>query len=175
MTQPIAVHRTTGSMRVSCTQERLGHGLAVVGRAVSGRTTLPVLNNVLLARDGERLRLSATNLEIGVTTWLPAHVEGDGAITAPLRLLADFVGSLPAGQAVSLELAAKAHSLHLQSGRYTANVKAIEAEEFPPLPTGDDRPAFRLPAGLLKEMIGQVAFSVRSFSRRCWRCLTPTR
>ena len=146
-------------MRISCAQDHLSRGLAIVGRAVGGRTTLPVLNNVLLASDGERLKLSATNLEIGITTWVAARVDGEGQITVPARLLSEFVNSLPAGGSVELDVNDKAHSLHLESGRYTANIKGIDAEEFPPIPTADDRPTIRLRSGLLKEMITQVAFS----------------
>ncbi|MGH2355393.1 MAG: DNA polymerase III subunit beta, partial [Chloroflexota bacterium] len=101
-------------MRISCVQDHLSRGLAIVGRAVGGRTTLPVLNNVLLASDGERLKLSATNLEIGITTWVPARVEAEGQLTVPARLLADFVNSLPAGQPVALDANARTHSLHVE-------------------------------------------------------------
>ncbi|HEU5316951.1 MAG TPA: DNA polymerase III subunit beta [Chloroflexota bacterium] len=148
-----------GAMRITCQQEHLSRGLAIVGRAVGGRTTLPVLNNVLLASDGDRLRLAATNLELGITTWVPGRVEGEGQLTVPARLLADFVNSLPAGQQVTLEGNTRTHSLHVTSGRYTANVKGIDADEFPPIPAAEDRPTIKLGAGLLKEMIGQVAFS----------------
>ena len=71
------------SVRVSVMQENLAKGLSIVGRAVSSRSTLPVLGNILLeARDGQ-LRLAATNLEIGVNCWLGATVEDEGAITVP--------------------------------------------------------------------------------------------
>jgi DNA polymerase III subunit beta len=153
------VERTTSAMRISCAQEQLSRGLAVVGRAVGGRTTLPVLNNVLLASDGERLKLSATNLEIGITTWVPGTVEGEGQLTVPARLLADFVNSLPAGQSVLLDANPRTHTLHLECARYNANIKGIDPEEFPPIPAADDRPTIKLGAGLLKEMINQVAFS----------------
>lgn len=146
-------------MRMSCAQEQLSRGLAIVGRAVGGRTTLPVLNNVLLASDGERLKLSATNLEIGITTWVAARVEAEGQLTVPARLVADFVNSLPAGQPVLLDANTRTQTLHLECARYNANVKGIDAEEFPPIPSADDRPTIRLRAGLLKEMIQQVAFS----------------
>jgi DNA polymerase-3 subunit beta len=145
-------------MRISCVQDHLSRGLAIVSRAVGGRTTLPVLNNVLLASDGERLRLSATNLEIGITTWVPGRVEAEGQVTVPARLLADFVNSLPAGQPVSLD-ASKGYSLHVECARYNANIKGIDPEEFPPLPAADDRPTVKIGAGMLKEMIAQVAFS----------------
>jgi DNA polymerase-3 subunit beta len=153
------VERTTSAMRISCAQEQLSRGLAVVGRAVGGRTTLPVLNNVLLASDGERLKLSATNLEIGITTWVPGTVEGEGQLTVPARLLADFVNSLPAGQSVLLDANPRTHTLHLECARYNANIKGIDPEEFPPIPAADDRPTIKVPARLLKEMINQVAFS----------------
>ncbi|HUM69502.1 MAG TPA: DNA polymerase III subunit beta, partial [Chloroflexota bacterium] len=82
-------------MKVSCLQENLAKGLSIVGRAVSTRSTLPVLANVLLETDNGRLKLSATNLEIVVTCWIGAKVEEDGAITVPARLLNDFVSQLP--------------------------------------------------------------------------------
>src|SRR6266542_4520418 len=98
-------------MRITCQQDHLSRVLAIVSRAVGGRTTLPVLNNVLLASDGERLRLSATNLEIGITTWVAGRVEAEGQITVPARLLADFVTSLPVGGRAQLDVNDKAHSL----------------------------------------------------------------
>ena len=148
-------------MRISCAQEHLSRGLAIVGRAVGGRTTLPVLNNVYLASDGERLKLSATNLEIGITTWVPGRVEGEGQLTVPARLLADFVNTLPAGQEVELDANERTHTLHLKCARYNANIKGIDPEEFPPIPSADDRPTIKLGAGLLKEMIQQVVFALR--------------
>ncbi len=146
-------------MRITCQQDHLSRGLAIVSRAVGGRTTLPVLNNVYISSDGERLKLAATNLEIGITTWVPGSVEAEGQLTVPARLLTDFVNSLPGGQTVELEGNTRTHTLHLKSNRYNANIKGIDAEEFPPIPSADDRPTIRLAASLLKEMIGQVAFS----------------
>ena len=70
-------------MRVSCLQEHLAKGLSIVGRAVSHRSTLPVLGNILLKTDRGRLRLSATNLEIGIHCWVGAKVEDEGATTVP--------------------------------------------------------------------------------------------
>ncbi|MBI3970416.1 MAG: DNA polymerase III subunit beta [Chloroflexi bacterium] len=151
--------RTGAAMRISCAQDHLSRGLAIVSRAVGGRTTLPVLNNVLLATDGERLKLAATNLEIGITTWVPGRVDGEGQVTVPARLLTDFVNSLPAGQPVALESNAHSYTLRLECARYNANIRGIDPEEFPPLPAADDRPTIKLGAGMLKEMINQVAFS----------------
>src|SRR2546421_302999 len=83
-------------MKVSCLQENFHKGLQTVGKAVANKTTLPVLNNILVSTDGGRLKLSATNLEVGITNWIGCQVEEEGAITVPARLLSDFVASLPA-------------------------------------------------------------------------------
>jgi len=82
-------------VKVSCLQETLAKGLGIAGRSVANRSTLPILGNVLLATDGDRLKLSATNLETGINCWVGAKVEEEGAITIPARLLTDFVNSLP--------------------------------------------------------------------------------
>ncbi len=84
-------------MKVSLQQEQLAKGLSVVGRGVASgaRSTLPITSNILLATDEGRLRLSATDLEIGINMWLPAMVEEEGATTVPARLFTEFVNSLP--------------------------------------------------------------------------------
>ena len=85
-------------MHITCTQDHLSRGLSIVTRAVGSRPTMPVLANVLLATDGSRLKLSATNLDLGITTWVTANVEEKGTVTVPARLLTDLVNSMPVGQ-----------------------------------------------------------------------------
>ena len=67
-------------MKISCLQDNLAKGLSIVGRAVASRSTLPVLSNVMLATDNGRLKLSATNLELGINCWVGAKVEEDVAL-----------------------------------------------------------------------------------------------
>ena len=81
-------------MKVSVLQENLAHGLSIVARAVSPRSTLPVLGNILIATDEGRLRLSATNLELGITCWIGAKIEEDGSTTVPARTFTDLVSYL---------------------------------------------------------------------------------
>ena len=82
-------------MKVACTQEAFSRGLGIVGRAVASRSPLPITANVLLITEGERLKLTATNLEITMSCWIAAQVEEEGSATVPARLLTDFVSSLP--------------------------------------------------------------------------------
>ena len=117
-------------MKLSVMQENLARGLSVVSRAVSNRSTLPVLANVLLKTEDAGLKLTATNLEIGITYWVPGKIESDGATTVPAKLLTDLVNSLPGGDRVDLELQ-PGDTLHLRCGRFETHIKGIDAEEFP--------------------------------------------
>jgi DNA polymerase-3 subunit beta len=146
-------------MKLSCLQENLKRGLATVNHAVASKSTLPVLANVLLATDNGRLKLAATNLEVGITCWIGAQIAEEGASTVPAKLLSDVVGGLP-NDKVSLTLDARTQSVNLACARFTNNIKGIEADEFPPIPTVAERdPVITLPADMLREAIDQVAFA----------------
>ena len=96
-------------MKVSCLQENLAKGLSIVSRAVAPRSTLPVLGNILLSAEGGRLKLSATTLEMGLTCWIGAKVEEEGATTVPARTFVDLVNTLPADR---VEMALLGQHLH---------------------------------------------------------------
>lgn len=152
-------------MKVSCLQENLARGLAVVGRAVASRSSLPVLGNIMLATDASRLKLSATNLEIGINCWVGAKVEQEGAITVPARLLSDFVNSLPA-ERIDMELIARTQTLNLKCGRFEANIRGIDAQDFPAvgIPAEDGR--IICGADDLRTMIDRVAFAAATDESR---------
>lgn len=145
-------------MKVTVLQENLARGLSIVARAVSPRTTLPVLANILIATDEGRLRLSATNLELGITCWIPARIDENGSTTVPSRTLSDLVNTLP-GDQVQLTLDTKTQNLHIKSGSSNNDIKCIDAQEFPPLPTPEMKDAIQLNVADFKEMIHQVAFA----------------
>ena len=152
-------------MRISCLQENLAKGLSIVGRAVAARSTLPVLGNVLLATDNGRLKLAATNLEIGINCWIGAKVEEDGAITLPARTFIDLINALPPG-VIDMELSIRTQTLHLRSGRFENNVKGIDAQEFPIIPHIEEDDAIQIAPDVLKKMIDQVAFAAASDESR---------
>ncbi|MFN8487195.1 MAG: DNA polymerase III subunit beta [Caldilineaceae bacterium] len=162
-------------MRLSCFQENLAKGLSIVSRAVSSRSTMPVLSNILLEAKDNQLRLAATNREIGINCWIGAKVEDEGAITVPARLLSEFVNSLPP-ERIDMELTTRTQTLHLNCARYDANMKGIDAYEFPLIPTanpvaetGDQESAgmvevrdglrIELATTGLRKMIDQVIFA----------------
>ncbi len=122
-------------MELSVTQENFTKALSNVGRVASSKTGLPILSNILLRMDGNRLLVAATNLEIASTHLIGAKIVTPGSITIPARLVSDFVSSLPKG---TVELKVKDSHLHVSSGTYSSIINGVVADEFPELPTIDE-------------------------------------
>lgn len=152
-------------MKVTVLQENLARGLGIVSKAVSPRSTLPVLANILIASDEGRLRLSATNLELGITCWVPARIEEEGSTTVPARTFSDLVNNLP-GDQVNLKLDVQTQTLNVRCGTSTNDIKCIDAQEFPPLPVPDLEGAVQINSGDFREMIHQVAFAASTDEAR---------
>ena len=152
-------------MRLSCLQENLSAGLSTVSRAVAVRTTLPITQNVLISTDQSRLKLSATNLEIAITTWIGAQIEEEGAITIPARLLGEFVDSLPQ-ERIDLTTSEQPMSASLECARFSAQINGIDAEDFPPIPTVESGVAVKIDAAVLRDAITHVAFAAATEDSR---------
>jgi DNA polymerase III subunit beta len=152
-------------MRVSVLQENLAHGLNIVSRAVSPRSTLPVLANVLIATDEGRLRLSATNLELGITCWIGAKIEEEGSTTVPARTFTDLVSTLP-NDRVDIALNVRTQTLNVHCGASNTDIKCIDSQEFPPMPIPDLSHGILLNVIDFKEMIQQVVFAASTDEAR---------
>jgi DNA polymerase-3 subunit beta len=152
-------------VKLSVMQENLARGLTVVSRAVSTRSTLPVLANVLLKTEDGGLRLTTTNLEIGLIYWVAGKIESDGSTTVPAKLLTDLVLSLPGGSKIELETGAN-ETLHIQSGPFQSHVKGIDADEFPSIQATGERPTTRIAQGELKQALEQTAFAAATDEAR---------
>jgi DNA polymerase-3 subunit beta len=152
-------------MKVHVKQPQLAHSVSMVSRAVSPRSTLPVLSNILIKTDQGRLRLSATNLELGITSWIGARIEGEGAITVPARTFTDLVSNLPSEQ-VMMTLDNSTQTLNIRCGTSETNIKGIDAEEFPPIPEPDLEEGVPLNITNFKEMVSQVAFAASTDEAR---------
>ena len=152
-------------MKLSVSQQQLAQGLGIVSRAVSPRSTLPVLANVLLATDEGRLRLSATNLELGISSWIGAQIQEDGSITVPARLLSDLISTLP-NDIVTMAVNMSTCTLQVKCGSSSTEIKGIDAQEFPPMPATDISEGLRIKVSDFKEMIQQVTFAASSDEAR---------
>jgi DNA polymerase-3 subunit beta len=125
-------------MKLTCSPEALTHALQVVSRAVSPRTTLPILNNVLLETSPEGLKLTATNLEIGIVNHVDAEIAAEGSVTLPAKILTEFVAQLHDDK-LDMELDTATQTLTVKCGPYhDVKIKGIGANEFPPLPARED-------------------------------------
>jgi DNA polymerase-3 subunit beta len=152
-------------MKVLSLQENLSKGLGIVGRAVAVRSTLPITSHILLATDGGRLKLAATNLEIALSCWIGAQVEEEGAITIPARLLIDFVNSLP-NERIELTLGPRGRQVHVQCARNEATIGGMDADDFPPIPSVDGGGSIELDPQLLHKAITQVVFAAATDDSR---------
>src|SRR5574341_1656626 len=155
-------------MKFSCSQENLARGLAAVKPAVSNKSHLPILTHILLDARGNdgRARLAATNLDMGITCWIPAQVEDAGAVAVPARLICDFVNTLAPGQ-IEMMLNAQSQALRIDCGRMKASVKGIDANEFPDMTQmGEPKAQISLDAKAFSEMLDWVTFAAATDGSR---------
>lgn len=150
-------------MQLSITQENLNKALSATSRVISSRPSLPVLSNLLLKTENKRLKISSTNLEIGVNYWIGAKVDKDGEITVPARLLSEYISSLPAG---NINLRVEKQSLHVEAEHYQSTINGIDAAEFPSIPQVDKGTAIKLPAAELRAALSQVVMAVSNDDAR---------
>ena len=152
-------------MKVIVQQLQLAHGVGTVSRAVTSRSTLAVLSNILIKTDEGRLRLSATNLELGISAWIGAKVQDEGGLTVPARTFVDLVSNLP-NEEVTLTVDERTQSLNVKCGTLNTDIKGISAEEFPPMPSPDLEEAIPLNIENFKEQIQQVVFAASTDDAR---------
>ncbi|HEY5477028.1 MAG TPA: DNA polymerase III subunit beta [Tepidiformaceae bacterium] len=152
-------------MKVQVLQVNLQRGLAIVGRAVATRSTLPITANVLLATEKGRLMLAATDLDIGIRAWIGAKIDEEGATTVPSRLLSDFVASLPPAT-VNLEIAERSRQVKLECARNESTVNAMDAEDFPRIQTITEGVTVELDPKVLRKAIEHVEFAAASDDSR---------
>lgn len=152
-------------MRITVLQENLRNGLAIVGRSVANRTTLPITQNVLISTDQGRLKLAATNLEIAISTWIGAQIDDEGAITIPARLLSEFVNSLPSDQ-INISADPESKSLSLSCARFDAQINGTVADDFPPIPTVESGTVSKIDPDVFKNAVTHVAFAAATEDSR---------
>ena len=152
-------------MKLTCVPSTFSQALQVVSRAISTRTTLPILNNVLLETTGDGLALTATNLEVGIRKVVAAEISEEGSTTVPARLFTDFVSTLPDEQ-MELSLDTATQTLSLRCARFDTHIKCIEAEEFPPGPRPDEGDRLEIPLDELLQAVEQTQMAASTDEAR---------
>lgn len=118
-------------MKATILQKNFAKALNAVSRIVATRTTLPVLGNILISVEKGKITFGATDLEVGISVEVPGKIESEGKITIPARLLSDFVLN---NNDENIAVKQTDLTLNLKSDRFEANIKGIDADEFPTIP-----------------------------------------
>lgn len=140
-------------MKLKVTQENLNKALGLVARVANTRGTLPILSNVLLKIEGNRLGVAATNLDIAISCQLGAQVQSEGSLTVPARLLQDFINGLPSGV---IELEQDEQRLKITTDSYKSVINGVAADEFPVMPAIEGGTSWTVSGPLLKKALQQV-------------------
>src|SRR5881409_839334 len=151
-------------MKFTITREQLQEGLSGVAAAIPAKTTLPVLANVLVEATKQGIRLSGTDLDIAVSTTVPAEVDTDGAVTLPAKKLVDIARELPAGP-VRVTAAGEAR-VGIECGRSKFKLLGLPREEFPSFPVVKFEKAWKAAAGVVQKLVGHVAFAASTEESR---------
>ncbi|PIQ77289.1 DNA polymerase III subunit beta [Candidatus Peregrinibacteria bacterium CG11_big_fil_rev_8_21_14_0_20_46_8] len=151
-------------MKLSCTQKDLRFALDIVSLAISPSTTLPVLNNILIKAEDQRLFFSATNLEIAINYSIPAEVKNEGSITIPAKLITSYIALLEDDK-VEMKVE-DAMTLHIKSKSSQTKIKGISPEEFPLIPKVEKDTVIKIPADVLANSIDYTVFSAATTNTR---------
>lgn len=152
-------------MKLTCEQPVLLRAVQTVSRAVSTRTTMPILSNILLEATKDGLKLAATDLELGIQTQILARVNEGGAITLPARLLGEIVSNLPEAQ-VELRVEEGSSQAEILCENSSFEIHGLPAPDFPLIPEPDAKPVIALDPALLRAMIRQTTFAVSTDETR---------
>lgn len=143
-------------MKISCTQENLSKGLNLVSHIASKDINLPILKNVLLKTENKLLKVSVTNLEIGITSLIRSRVDQDGDFTVPAKVLSDYINLLPKEQ---IDLVVKNDILTISGGNYETEIKGNSVADFPVIPNLEKKVGFKINIIDFKKALQKVIFA----------------
>jgi len=146
-------------MELKITKQNLSDGIQTVQNAISQKSSLPILGNVLLETDNSTLKLTATDLDIGICSIVPAEIISEGSITIPARKFFDIVRSFPEDSEISLSMK-KNNFVNIRSGKAQFRIIGLPKEEFPLLPVFKDKDSIVIENSMLREMMNLTEFAV---------------
>jgi len=151
-------------MRFTISREKLQEGLLAVGPSIPGKTTLPVLANILVETTERGIRLSGTDLDIAVSTEVSADVETPGAITIPAKKLSEIARELPPAP---VKIGAMGEQrITLECGRSRFKLLGLPRDEFPTFPQVRFQDSWRVRSGDLQKLISHTSFAVSTEESR---------
>jgi DNA polymerase-3 subunit beta len=151
-------------MNLTISKEQIINGLQSVQNVVSTRTTLPILSNVLLRADNDKLELTATDLDVTISCAVEAKVKKPGASTVPVKRLFGIVRELSNSE-MDLEVDEK-HACTIRSGPSFYKINGLSADEFPPMPKFKEDKKVILPQETVKGMMRKTSFAISTDESR---------
>src|SRR5437899_1414665 len=145
-------------MNLTISKEQIINGLQAVQNVVSTRTTLPILSNVLMRAEGERIEFTATDLDVTIACGVEAKVKKPGASTVPVKRLFGIVREL-SNSDIDLEVDEK-NTCAIRSGASFYKINGLSADEFPPMPTFKEDKKVALPQETVKGMMKKTSFGM---------------
>lgn len=152
-------------MNIHCSRDELLRGVQAVQPAISQRATLPILGNILIESNGEALRLSTTDLEMGIRQYVPADIVAPGATTIPAKTLLEFLRTLEEGKELEIN-SDESHKTVIKAGRDRCILIGLPKEDFPVLPEFEEKKSFTVPANILSEITKKTIFSISTDETR---------
>jgi DNA polymerase-3 subunit beta len=144
-------------MEFSCNQDTFSKYLNIISRVVSNKPGLPILNNVKFETSKGKLIMTATDLEIGINTWIGADIKSEGTVTVPAKELTEFVNSIPS-EAVNATL--ENQVFNISGTNNSANFNTMPAEDFPSVVTIEkEKPLFKISKEDISKAVNRVAFA----------------
>lgn len=150
-------------LKIFSLQENLKQGLALVSHVSGKNINLPILNNILIKAEAGKIKLIATNLEIGVISTVRGKIEREGVFTVNAKIISDCINLLP-NKKIGLEQ--KADDLLVDCENYQAKAKGQSAEEFPLIPEVDRKNYFSAEAEEVKSAVSQIIFAAAASETR---------
>lgn len=150
-------------MKLICTQENFNKAIFITQNCITKNNNLPILSNILLQTFEGRLKLSATNLEIGITCWIGAKIEKEGVVTVPAKTLSGFISKL---KPQKIELDTKQDILSINTKEAKTNIKGVSAKDFPIIPVITEKPILSLRVADFKAALSQVILAAASSETR---------
>lgn len=149
-------------MEIEVSQSKLAKALNNVSRIATGKVTLPVLNNVLIRVEKNKVSLVTTNLDMAIVDFLPVSDSKDGVITVPAKLLAEFISNLPRNEKIKITV--KDYKITVTAGKYSSSINGTSADDFPELPEINEKNAviFKMGIDEFKNGVNQVAIASSS-------------
>ena len=145
-------------MNIICDKTLLSAAIDGVSKAVTARSTIPVLEGILLKAEGFQLTLTGYDLEMGIVTTIEANVKEPGEIVLNAKLLSSMISRMPAGQ-ITIQSAENGKTT-IQSGVAQFEIQSMAATDFPELPNTGAEETLTIKTGVLRDMIERTLYAV---------------